>query len=179
MNPNTPEAWDTYHKNVMLRPSTDVWVVQRITKVSSLVPQNSTVLDVASGPGIISNYFDKSIKYTPLDFSIEALKLFKGSFILADLLTYDFGINSFSTILAMEILEHLDNPDILIKKLGFASSYQVIFTVPNNSKPPGVSRFHVDIFTVSKLVSLVERSYPFSSIKTFTVGCSIICQCLI
>jgi len=177
-NPNTLQAWNAQWSTLKYRESYDLLVVQRISKVASLIPKNSTVLDVASGPGFISKYLHDSINYTRFDFSTTALKLCPGKYILGNVLTYDFKPNSYSTIIAMEILEHLDNPGSLIKKLAAAATYQVIFTVPDNCKPPGVSRFHVAIYTVSELVNLVNISFPFSLSQTFKAGCNIICQCL-
>lgn len=177
-NPNTPEAWDAQWDARKYRPSHDVWVVQRITKVASLIPPNSTVLDVASGAGFIAEYLHKSIDYTRLDFSIKALALRPEKFIRANVLTYDFIPASYSTILAMEILEHLDDPYTFIKKLALAATDQVIFTVPDNCKPPGVSRFHVFMYTEKILLGLIRDSFPFKISHTFKAGCNIICQCL-
>lgn len=177
-NPNTPEAWDAQWNARKYRPSRDIWVVQRITKVASLIPPMCSVLDVASGAGFIAKYLHKSIDYTRLDFSIVGLRLCPGKYIVGDVLTYDFKPGSYSTILAMEILEHLDNPSTLIKKLGSAATYQVIFTVPDNRLPPGVARFHISMYTEKILLGLIKDSFHFSLTQTFKAGCNIVCQCL-
>jgi|GEM_PF-1319703 len=178
MNMNSPDNWDRKWLTMKEPMEKDVWVKIRMKTVSSLVPFLSTVLDVGCGTGYIEEWLHSSVDYTGLDYSKEALRHVKGRTIYGDVRTIMLPENSFNTVLAMEIVEHVDNPGDLIKRIALWARNQVIITVPNNRMGPEKNAFHLAQYTKESIVELIKISFPFKNINVFTPGGNITCQCL-
>ena len=146
--------------------------------VASLIPKMSTVLDVACGTGYIEEFLNSQVDYTGMDFSKEGLRHVKGRAILGDIKTTMMPERSYDTVLAMEIVEHVDNPGELIKRIAPWARKQVIITVPNNRMGPDQNVFHVAKYDKESIVELIKSSYEFKEIKVLSPGGNIICQCI-
>lgn len=87
------------------------------------ITQNSKVLDVACGTGVLFPfYFQRKVsEVTGVDISSEMVKITKEKFpgikvICADAHSYDFGEN-FSNVMIYNAFPHFTSPDTLIKNL--------------------------------------------------------------
>lgn len=99
----------------------------------------------------------------------------------------DFSNNSFDTVLLFEVLEHVSDPDSVLKEAKRIAKRNILITVPNCTEFSLLSRFgltyehmlekdHVNFFTEKDLESLlskyfkkfkVEKEDPISIILSF------------
>jgi SAM-dependent methyltransferase len=119
------------------------WFIGRRRLLKSLlsslsVPQDSPIIDVGCGVGSNLELLKSvGLKVIGIDFEIYSLSLAKRRFstipfIHGDLLSLPFKTNSIETIIATDILEHLDDDSIGIKEIHRALKQKgsVILTVP-------------------------------------------------
>ena len=177
-NHNTIENWDKKWVTMKAPMEKDCWVKIRVKTVASLIASWEKVLDIGCGTGYIAEFLNPLVDYTGMDFSAEGLKHVKGKKILRDVRNATLPVNTYDTILLMEIVEHLDKPWLIINKAGICARHQVIITVPNNRMGPESNVFHVAKYTKESIVNLIKHSYPFKEIKVQAPGGNIICQCL-
>ena len=189
-NPNTPQNWDARWQRIGLHQLQDEWVIDRLEKVASLIPPHVEVIDLACGAGIIQRYLPIGTQYTPVDFSQEALNLAGGHGILAPCTSVPAGPKEYHTALAMEILEHLDQPEDLIHQAMALANTQCIFTVPNNRLSPKEFPYHRRTYTEQSLMELLTpftlpqtaqfSPYgPFTTLTIFHTTANLIAQCTI
>lgn len=178
-NPNTPENWDQRWRTIHLVHSADTWVNSRLTSVAELVPPNATVLDLAAGPGLIRHKLSHVVSYVPVDFSEEALKLSGVEGILADCTKVPVKDNAYHTVLAMEILEHLDDPRLLITEALRIARFQVITTAPNDRLPPKTFAYHRRTWTLSQLDEFLQSFPQIAFTSLFLAPANIIAQSIL
>ena len=189
-NPNTPTNLDARWQRIQTTQLNDGWVTQRLEKVATLIPPHVHVIDLASGPGLIQRYLPIGVSYTPVDFSPEALKLAGGSGILAHCTSVPLPPKEFHTVLAMEILEHLDQDTDLIHQAMALATVQCIFTVPNHRLSPKELPYHRRTYTQQSLLQLLHpftlsqcaqlSPYgPFTSVTILHTPGNLIAQCTI
>lgn len=159
-NPNTRREWDQRWPNVGVRFPEQEPVNARKKAVATLVGKNITLLNVACGVAQIIHYLDPSVLHIGLDFSREALRLFPGPRIQADVRALPIREKSVHTIIAMEILEHLDDPTAFLQDLCRIARKQVIVTVPHNRLPPEKEPLHRRTYTTNSLSFLMDMSTP-------------------
>ena len=176
-NPNTAKLWDARWIEVDQAYRADPWAIQRFKLVASLIPPDVSVLDVGGGPGHIHQYLKSGVEYTPQDFSPEALRRAGGHGILSGCTRIPVGDHSFNTVLALEILEHLDTPQRLIRECVRISMRQVIFSVPNDRLPPEVWPCHRAMYTPDTFLDLLAHSGLFPEIRHFTAPGNLVAQC--
>lgn len=177
-NLNTPKNWDARWIEVDMAYRADAWAQARFTLVASLIPPDVSVLDVGAGPGHIRRYLKPGIQYTPQDFSPEALRRAGGKGILSGCTKIPVGDHSFHTVLALEILEHLDTPLRLIRECVRIAMHQVIFSVPNDRLPPEEWPCHRCIYNASTFNLLLEQSRYFSRITQHQAPGNLVSRCV-
>ena len=177
-NHNTVENWNKKWVTMKEPMEKDCWVKIRMKTVASLIPKMTTVLDVACGTGYIEEFLHSQIDYTGMDFSEEGIRHVKGRKIFGDIRIIKMPERSYDTVLAMEIVEHVDDPGELIKRIAVWARNQVIITVPNDRMGPDKNVFHVAQYSKESIVKLIESSYTFKKINVLAPGGNIICQCL-
>ncbi len=123
--------WQREDQNIQFRHKTVLTMVD-----------SGTVLDLGSGDGLLLSLLkDKGIKGKGLDLSEEGVA--KANAKGLDTKVFDFGSNklpfpdnSFDTVVMLDILEHLYNPESVLKEAARVSKKDVIVSVPNfNSLP--------------------------------------------
>jgi len=123
-NPNTPEFWnksyesDRSYEDMKKKRTRSNLIIKEIGKH---LKTNSRILDLGCGSGLISHEFRKEqIYYKGIDFSEVAIKKAKEhfqnfDFEIVDLNEYKIE-EAYNIILVLDILEHIDNPDRLLKQ---------------------------------------------------------------
>jgi methionine biosynthesis protein MetW len=154
-----------------------------------MVEKDSTVLDLGSGDGLLLSLLkEKSITGKGLDLSEEGVA--KANAKGLDTKVFDFGNrlpfpdNSFDTVIALDVLEHLYDPESLLKEAKRVSKRNVIIGVPNFSSLPAriqvilgrvpennqPKKGHVFWFNYNVLKTMFARnSLTISKIKSNTV----------
>ena len=110
----------------------------RIDKVISLVPSDSnSVLELGCGFGYICNRLNKNYSVNAIDFNISTLRHVICGKVLATCTVLPFKGNCFDTIIASELLEHLDGKDLFktINEIERISRKYVLITVPYEENP--------------------------------------------
>ncbi len=113
------------------------WIIDCI-KEHNLLNQSTKVLDVGCGAGFLSNELAKQgLQVTGVDLSEESLKIAAKHdstkcvhYQTADAYKLPFGDSTFDVLTAMDFLEHVENPDQVIKEFS-----RVL-------KPNGIFIFH-------------------------------------
>lgn len=139
--------------------------------------QGGPVLDVGCGDGLmLSCYKEQGIEAEGVDLSDVAvslctskgLKATQGDFTTTPL---PFSDSSFQTVLALDVLEHVYNPDYVLAEIARVTKGDVIISVPNFSSFPArlqvlfgkvpennrPNKGHVYWFTWSVLQSLLRK----------------------
>lgn len=177
-NINTLEHWNSlWPVNLMVHAS-DPYSMARFSLVASLCMAGTTILDVCSGPGHIHSYLPPGVIYERLDFCEIALRAYPGSYFVNDVLSLTALPGLHHTVLAMEILEHLDNPALFIPICMAGAIYQVIFTVPNNRLGPDQCPEHVRIWNRISFIEFLKPFCPEYRVVEFATEGNIICQIL-
>lgn len=176
-NPNTIKYWDdlwtkTGYKFPEMKP-----VNERKQRVASLIPKAVTVLDLAAGVGQIRQFLHPSVGYIALDFSLAALKMNGKIRIQADIHALPIKRKSVHTIIAMEIIEHIDNPITFLRKIARIATRQIIVTVPNNRLPPEQNGYHRAVYTNESLTRLLARALRHKTITTSKTELNLIARC--
>ena len=142
------------------------------------------ILDIGCGGAWVAEYFTKRKRYViSLDISLanptKALKKYPGEFhaaVVADSLNLPFIDNSFDTIIASEVIEHLYDPKVFIEKWlsVLKPGGKLIMVTPYNEKIVYHTCIHCNNITPANahLHSLNEKNLsdflPVSGIKTST-----------
>lgn len=178
-NPNTPENWNARWETIGLNQNKDPWVQQRLNKVASLIPAGATVIDLAAGAALIRHQLPHVKTYVPVDFSAEALKLAEVPGIEAQCYNVPVHNDSYHTLLAMEILEHLDDPYPLIHEALRIARLQVIVTVPDDRLPPEQFPYHRRTWNEPLFTDFLRDFKPFSHVHIFHTAANLIAQCIL
>ena len=163
LNINTPEYWEKYtgaeyYANV--RKSGEV----RYSEVAKHITDTSTLLDVGCNFGDFLSYLTEEKitfrMYDGFDFSHTAIDKAKLDFPesnwqLGDCQTLDIDNNKYDTIVAMQMLEHIDDPAVFIQRAydKLLDDGKLIITVPNDVKIQHAS--HVWFFDSTDLKNML------------------------
>jgi SAM-dependent methyltransferase len=156
-----------------------------IYKIENLIkninPQ--TILELGCGEGFVSGWINNKypqIKITGADINKNDLALLRHKFknietILLDLETIDnlnFDNRRFDSILCLETLEHLKNPELLLENLKKINSKNIIVSVPwepwfqlsnllrgNNLKHLGDDPEHIQHWTNKQMSNLLIKHF--------------------
>lgn len=173
-NINTKEHWDTVwarekeiKRNCRLYP-------QSFAKIVSLIPPQKEVVDIGCGIGVLMERLknEKQCKVFGIDISEEAIKTLTDKNlpgIVSKVPPVPLPSYSFEIAVATEILEHLNNPQFLLKEMirlvkpsGF-----LIITVPDQGIDPATEREHVNCFNEKALRRLFKNLQRVDSIEIF------------
>ncbi|MFA5396050.1 MAG: methyltransferase domain-containing protein [Methanogenium sp.] len=185
ININSPEYWDEYNTTKKgYESNVRRSGLPRYLEVLKHVSKNSNILDLGSNFGDFLKYMlENKIEfksYSGLDFSPAAIEKAKNLFpeyewILADCQNLNLPNDKYDTIVAMQILEHLEKPALFVKKLYemIKEDGQIIMTVPNDVKIQ--HRSHLWYFEKKDLEEMFyDSGFPFVESKTINDGNNIL-----
>ena len=157
-NFNTIPEWEHLWNATGYRDPEQPPVIERKKAVANMIPAGASLLDVAAGASQIIQYLQRDIYYVALDFSLTALHFQKHPSICADIRDLPIKPLSFDYVVAMEILEHLDRPDLFIPELCRIARKAVIFSVPDNRLTPQDTKWHLRCYTDHSLTLLIKSA---------------------
>lgn len=146
-----------------------------IDKFISLLPQNSHILDIGSGPGTFTKYlYEKGFAIEGVDLSEEMIKIAKekvpnAKFRLMDMRALNFPDTSFEGLLVAYSLIHIPTPDILNTLKGFMKILRpggIVLFITQKGEPdqvveepfkPGEKMFF-NFFTKNRLSDLLHTA---------------------
>ncbi|MEK7213622.1 MAG: methionine biosynthesis protein MetW [Patescibacteria group bacterium] len=110
-------------------------------KVALSMIDSGTVLDLGSGDGfLLSLLKEKGIEGRGLDISEEGISKAKVKGLDVSVFDFNnklpFSDNTFDTVIMLDLLEHLYNPEFLLKEAYRVSKKNIIIGVPNFSSFP-------------------------------------------
>lgn len=126
LHKNVPPNW--YFASIRRNPFQEFWHRKRFEKISSIiVPTNGRVLDIGCADGVFSNVIFKKTKAKEL-IGIDVLrssivwankhwKNKKIKFKVGNAHDLKFEANSFDAVFALEVMEHVSDPDVVIKQV--------------------------------------------------------------
>lgn len=145
------------------------------------IPSGSTLLDLGCGMGILADKIgDKVKEYVGIDISVQRIKQAKARiqntscfFIAADANYLCFKDNSFDTAIAIEVIEHLPDPDIFLKEVNRVLSKGGLFILTTPTSlffEKNIDQLyksqHLYEFSLKKLRSLLrENSFSIKLIS--------------
>lgn len=99
------------------------WVIEAIAKHKP--NSNSNILDVGCGAGLFSNPLSNAgHQVTAFDVSVESLEIARQydktkrvNYLIADAYEFPFPDSTFDVVCAMDFLEHVDKPEIVISEV--------------------------------------------------------------
>lgn len=167
--------------------------------IKFLLPlDNKKILDIGCGEGYFIKYLIKNYKSNFYieggDISDSILKIAKEnnpniSFKKTSIYKSDYKDNSFDIVIAMEVLEHLENPMLAINELKRISKDSVIITVPREPffrfanilrlkylKNLGNAPGHINHWTKNTFKKFLNKSFDNVKIKTSTLWLIGICK---
>ncbi len=139
------------------------WIEERIRKVHlATEPRSIKILDVGCGAGFLSNALaQKSFSVTGVDLSPESLKVARKydstktvQYLDGDATLLPFESGQFDVVTALDLLEHVENPEAVIKEAG-----RVL-------KPGGLFFFHtfnrnlLSRIVIIRMVELFVKNTP-------------------
>lgn len=173
-NINTVEYWDNRYKTDG-GPQWDVADIPK--KIASRVPQNARIMDVGVGaawvykrlcvlrPDLVFYGCDHSGAVIDLLKNASLPFKFSGLFQMSILFQDAFNFGPYDVVIATEVLEHVEFPELAVKNMAQAALDKVIVTVPKENWI--TSPEHVWSYTVEDLTRLLE---PYGkSVEVFTV----------
>ena len=178
-NPNTIQTWDDVWTRTGYEFPEMKSVTERKQKVASLIPKAVRVIDVAAGAGQIRQFLDPSVGYIAIDFSLAALKLNGKLRIQANVNALPVKRKSAHTVIAMEILEHLDNRITFLRRIAAIANRQIIVTVPDNRLPPEENGLHRTLYTPESLTILLARVLKHKRITTYKTQLNIVARVIL
>jgi ubiquinone/menaquinone biosynthesis C-methylase UbiE len=135
------EYWERDSIDNRKKPTDEViktYVSSKIKEIRKIVNINNKtkILDVGSGNGYFSYYFEKIADTTGIDYSEKMIKLnpIKKKFVM-DANNLKFKDNSFDVVFCHALLHHIENPINVLKEMQRVSKEYVIIIEPNRNNP--------------------------------------------
>jgi len=145
------------------------WQRKKIDDVLKFIGSNCLILDIGSGSGMISKFASEKNIVVPFDISKKcisnSLKLNPSLFgVVGDAMEIPFKDNSFDTIICVELIEHLQNPDKCMNEIHrvLKDNGNLIMTTPNYRSFWPLLEFLWDEFGRG-------RNYRFQHISKFNI----------
>lgn len=136
-------------------------------------------MDLAAGAATIRHKLPHAQTYVPVDFSPEALKLAEVPGIEATCINVPVHNDAYHTVLAMEILEHMDDPYPVIHEALRIARFQVIVTVPDDRLPPEHFPYHRRTWTQCQLHDFLTTFSTIDFTTFFQVPANIVAQSIL
>lgn len=139
-------------------------------------------IDIGCGEGFIANHLNLPA-ITGVDISENALKIAKYrnqeyNFCMGSVYNLSFKRNSFDLVVATEVLEHLNEPELALEEIRRVSKKYCIFSVPNepffrtmnllrgkNLKRYGNDIEHVQNWSSGEFTSMVDRYFEILKVR--------------
>ena len=179
INLNVPEYWDKYHiGSTGYRSNTRRSGLTRYEEVVKNINNESSILEVGSNFGDFLKFLlEKNISfkdYSGLDFSPMAIEEARKEFpdyewIVNDCQKLEVKKDKYNTIVAMQVLEHIEKPEKFLKR-AFAvlkDDGKIIVTVPNDVNI--IHRSHVWFINEDDLLKLLHNA-GFRKIRISTIN---------
>lgn len=175
-NLNTPDFWKATWAANADKYGSDPFHVVRFRFVASLCTASKSLLEVASGPGWLSDYLPNTVRYDRLDFCEDALKLKPGRYFVADLLNCPDLSEKWDSVAALEILEHVEDPGRIISFCVRHCTDQAIFSVPNNRLGPDQEPLHLAKYNIDSFRDLFFTLGYTGFFTIFVLEGNLICR---
>ncbi|WP_414468848.1 class I SAM-dependent methyltransferase [Methanobacterium sp. ACI-7] len=132
------------------------------------------ILDVGCATGDYCNELKKlDFKCTGIDINAKYINKAKENGIDAytmDAKNIDFPDNSFDTVLLFEVLEHVDDPLVILNEVKRVAKKNILITVPNCNEFSELKKFgltyehmlekdHINFFTINNLDELLSKKF--------------------
>jgi len=127
-------------KNPLVRGAVNIFISSFLEMIELCDRQKlNKVLDAGTGEGILNHIMGEKFEHleiTGLDISMDNLNIAEqivdGDIIRGDLYNLPLKDNSFDLVISMEVLEHLEKPEIAIKNIKRVTRKFAILSVPND-----------------------------------------------
>ena len=178
---------DNYHWQQISRDlfRFNAYVAARYQQVIKLIPQNprQKILDIGCGDGVLLSLIKNAALYgvdldqTSLDYAATKVK---AKFLLASADKLPFKANFFDVVLATEIIEHLDQPKLMLMEIQrvLKSDGRLILTTPVKQSGKLTDQLHVREFSSAELKNMIQiyfhhitiyQSHPLWLKKLYTL----------
>ena len=184
-NINTLEQWNAHYKTPAGKTTTSWNCHSAVTVVSAVIPKNAHVLDCACGTAFGPKNVSMrrpDLLWSGCDFSAEVVARNKESgfpwkeMFWADLnnLSSTVPAAKYDTVMACEVLEHLEDPERVAHSVAELARKQVILTVPYLNRVP--TKYHLWSIDEPDIRAWLE---PYGRVATYIVrfGTKIIAVC--
>ncbi len=185
-----PNNYKKYTSNNPIRKFLLNIFISNILKIVSNLAQKeniSYILDAGCGEGFIACEIRKqmpSINIVGIDISEQSLQLAKKlnsnvNFIKADITKIPYDRNAFDLVLALEVLEHLSDPQLALEELKRVTKKYCLISVPwepffslgnffsgRYVKYLGHNPEHLNLWKRKEIINLVSRYFEIEFTKT-------------
>lgn len=155
----------------------DIPAINRAKKISKFIEPNSTILDIGCGNGAVIDYLSKNKnpkKIIGIDISKEAVEYVKKNGheayeidISTDVFANFIKDKEFDYIIITEVLEHIQNPEILITTIKKHFTKSVFVSIPNSGFFIHRIRILFGKFPVIAIVQHIKEHIRFWTMKDF------------
>lgn len=160
--------------------------IKRIIKIIEKF-QADNILDVGCGEGIIIYEISQKIpkiRIDGLDISSQSIQLAKkllpdNIFFVGDIIKMPFSDNTYDLTIALEVLEHLAEPELALQELKRVTRKYCLISVPReyyfslgnfffgrNIKNMGRDPEHLQFWNKKQIVNLVSQYFKIITVKT-------------
>lgn len=174
-----------HKKYINKNPLMNLVISNFVNQVKQLVDSEdiNNILDVGCGEGFIINSLKKN-NLIGIDISENALTIAKKNnpecmLCKGNIYGLPLKKNSFDLVIALEVLEHLDNFEIAINEIKRVTVKYCLFSVPNEPyfklmnllRGKNITRFgndieHVQSWSTNEFALLLEKHFEVMAIKT-------------
>jgi ubiquinone/menaquinone biosynthesis C-methylase UbiE len=156
--------------------------MNNLKETSATLKNINSVIDIGCGEGFVINCLDYP-KITGVDISRNALRIAKEKnpeceFCSGSIYEISFKENSFDLVIATEVLEHLERPDLALREIRRITKNYCILSVPNEPYFRAMNFFrgknlarlgndpeHVQNWSSGKFVSLIDTYFDVLEIR--------------
>lgn len=156
--------------------------MNNLKETSAPLKNIKSVIDIGCGEGFVINCLDY-LKITGVDISRNALRIAKEKnpeceFCSGSIYEISFKENSFDLVIATEVLEHLERPDLALQEIKRITKNYCILSVPNEPYFRAMNFFrgknltrlgndpeHVQNWSSGKFVSLIETYFDVLEVR--------------
>jgi ubiquinone/menaquinone biosynthesis C-methylase UbiE len=156
--------------------------MNNLKETSAPLKNIKSVVDIGCGEGFVINCLDYP-KITGVDISRNALRIAKEKnpeceFCSGSIYEISFKENSFDLVIATEVLEHLERPDLALQEIKRITKNYCILSVPNEPYFRAMNFFrgknltrlgndpeHVQNWSSGKFVSLIETYFDVLEVR--------------